>query len=645
MILNGKADMSSPSPVTVPNPLRNEIATALVGVGGSVAAAAALEWEHFRRILQWERLDLSVLDRVVLFWKLAANVFLLLVPVLLVSILAGWTRRERAARWALYSGVPLILAILAVDLRLHEITGNHLTHYVTFLATRQPLEWAGGQSMIGSTILLQVAVVAALSWIGTATCLRIASQAGTSSARLRFFYRIGAISLTATLALGAGPSPFLFREPALLERLNESLPVPFTWRATDASGDLGRFRATLHRRIADHYTAAFPNIVAGQLIDDDARVEGRSRPNVIVLVLESFRHDAIGPEFMPKLDRRADRGLRLARHYAGGNSSHLGLFSLLYGRSPVVYDVTLNAAIEPQLPATFRLSGYGTSFLSGGTLNWVRMDQFINQRTFDRVELDLEGDWPARDRRALARTLEIIGSTSATPQLVVAFLMSTHFDYQYPTEYERHKPVIADYAMDDPRLSDHREEFLNRYRNATAFLDDALSDFLERIDPERNVVVITGDHGESLWEDSTLAHSSRASDIQTRVPMVILGPGAPAGTVQVATRHADLLPTLLHVLSGRSVAIARTHGRDVLAGDFHEDAVVLSPVRFYQPQHLVLIRNQRRLRVRLWLNRPRVEAVGFFDVQDDLDYNYCPTDAESAAWGDMLAAEIARMGA
>ena len=113
---------------------------------------------------------------------------------------------------------------------------------------------------------------------------------------------------------------------------------------------------------------------------------------------------------------------------------------------------------------------------------------------------------------------------------------------------------------------DMLKQSTTRYRNSVLFLEDELMKVVQSIDPERNLIMITGDHGESLGEDSGAeAHGSRMSEIQLRTPFVMVGPGIPAHKVKTATSHADVLPTLLHGLAGKPVRVARCQGRDVLA--------------------------------------------------------------------------------
>lgn len=185
---------------------------------------------------------------------------------------------------------------------------------------------------------------------------------------------------------------------------------------------------------------------------------------------------------------------------------------------------------------------------------------------------------------------------------------------------------------------------LNRYRNALGFLDDEISNLIRRLDPERNVIVLTGDRGESFWDDGTFMHASRGSDVQMRVPLVVVGPGIPRGRLTARSRHMDVLPSLLHLLAGRNVPLAHTHGRDQFAQGFKDDRLVLYPFRGnQQAASLVLLRDEQRLRVRLFPERRSFVTEGFSDVNDRFDDTVIPQRPEVDQWQELLIEEWQRL--
>jgi membrane-anchored protein YejM (alkaline phosphatase superfamily) len=390
------------------------------------------------------------------------------------------------------------------------------------------------------------------------------------------------------------------------------------------------------------------DVLTARPVDEQASFQRPGAPNVIYLVLESFRESAVSPEVMRRLDQWGRAGLRLKHHYAGSNSSHLGLFTLLYGRSPLVYYPTVDAGVPPQTCFSLRKSGYQNTFItSGDCTGFRRMDAFLNEQVFDQVVLE-NGvdwrDWPDRDRRALARVKQIATERTDRPQFIMAFLMSTHFPYVFPPQFDVHQPsgpevTKANWSKMDPKL------LHNRYRNAALYLESELMGLIESLDPQRNIIVVTGDHGESMSEDGALAHASRGSEVQTRVPLLMVGPGLPPRVIDQPTTHSDVLPTLLHALAGKPISIAHAHGRDVLAAEQLPDQVLVCPYRWKDPYDLVLIRADQRMQFKIRLDRPDVEAFGFCDQAGNLIPNppHACSLRDATAWVEAFRQELRRI--
>jgi Flp pilus assembly protein TadD len=65
----------------------------------------------------------------------------------------------------------------------------------------------------------------------------------------------------------------------------------------------------------------------------------------------------------------------------------------------------------------------------------------------------------------------------------------------------------------------------------------------------RTIVVATADHGEALGEHGESQHGVLLYDSTLRVPLMMRGPGIPAGVrVERQVRHVDILPTLLDLV-------------------------------------------------------------------------------------------------
>lgn len=413
--------------------------------------------------------------------------------------------------------------------------------------------------------------------------------------------------------------------------------------------DLDEFLHKTNQGVQAVYRNLREDVLTARPVDEQARVDAPSPPNVVYLVLESFRHSAISPELMSRLDAWGQQGLRLNRHYAGSNSSHLGLFTLLYGRSPLVYNPTVDAGVPPQTAYTLRKSGYECSFLtSGDCTNFRKMDRFLNDQQFDRLIIENGADWhdwPERDSKTLAHARRILHTNNGKPQFVMAFLMSTHFPYAFPPDFDKHQPSGADVVTRSNWREMDTEVLYNRYRNAALSLEAGLMQLIESLDPAKNLIVVTGDHGESMAEDGALAHASRGSEIQTRVPMLVIGPGVRPQVIEQPTTHTDVLPTLLHMLSGQSIAVEHGHGRDLLAADPLGDQVMVCPYRWKDPYDLILMRGAQRMQFKIRLDKATVEAYGFCDTSGNLDLNEGSTLTERDApiWVEAFRKELLRI--
>jgi hypothetical protein len=370
------------------------------------------------------------------------------------------------------------------------------------------------------------------------------------------------------------------------------------------------------------------------------------------------------------------------------------MMALLYGRTPHLYYRTLNARLVPQLPLSLRHAGCRATYIATTALAWERMEDYLDQRAFDQLLVHDDGtEWWNRDLEALAdigrlvngsgpasrggeeavgdeqdeplphgcgssATLADSRGASRRPQLIVAFLMATHFPYAYPEDRQIYQPVCTTEQMYGPNTEARRPEILNRYKNAADFDDEQVAALLGTLDLKRNLVIVTGDHGESFWEDGALAHCSKLSEIQTRVPLVMAGPGVPAGRIETPTAHADVLPTILHVLAHHAVAVAHCPGRDLLAlpagmivptggqgaagaeAEASVDAsaadqfslVVPKPVATDPYLDVQVVRPEGKLLLRLALHEPKLLVLGFCDSSGAIDPALTPAPAAAPRW-------------
>lgn len=518
------------------------------------------------------------------------------VPVLL---LARWGS-ARAARGLGVAWTLGVVGWLLLDLAIEERTGRHLAHFARFLEDSDPLRWAGTGLDVAPLLL-----ASALRWGAVACAAAAAAWAFGRIARLRGVL----VGLGAAWAGGVLAGPLLLAsrwDPA--RQLQAEAVLPWTLRIGPPLGGALSLDAvgTAAQRIYERHAAAGP---VGPLASLPAPAE---RPHVVLVVLESLRHDVFDAEVMPNLVAFAERGTRFERHYAGSNASHFGLFALLYGRAPLDYFAEMEAGEPPTLVERLRGWGYTSHHLSSAPLGWKRMERFLGADQF-ALRVDENGPIWERDRRSLARARRLLGA-HAPPRLVLVYLMSTHFGYHFPPGRAPFQPSAPPPNALDAHLREQPEALQNRYRNAAHSLDAILGGWLPSLDLEHTLVAITGDHGESLFDDGTLSHMGRLSEIQTRVPLVLAGPGVAAGrVVREPTSHVDVLPMLLGRLAPQ--ALVGLPGRDVLAGRGSGYAVLVqSQLRERPERDLVFVGADERFWVRIARPGSRLDFLGKLDA-------------------------------
>lgn len=286
------------------------------------------------------------------------------------------------------------------------------------------------------------------------------------------------------------------------------------------------------------------------------------RASVILVVADSLRGDAWGPELMPelwdKVGRREGGGWSSPRHYSGGHETFGGLFSILYGLD--AYDLPLvERTGAPSWPLqVLRRNGYHLLAATasplarqGAARAWL--GQFDSTREF-------VGHGDHRDDQELVDWL--LGALSdgriEEPFFALVFLNSTHHNYSYPEAFAVHQPTLPedyDHFMGDHTLSRFREGIHNRYRNSVRWVDHLLAQAVGALGAEIDrgdlMVAITGDHGEEFFDHGLLGHSaSHLVEARIRVPLVLFGAPIP-DVPESVTSHVDIMPTVLDLLQPR----------------------------------------------------------------------------------------------
>jgi arylsulfatase A-like enzyme len=331
------------------------------------------------------------------------------------------------------------------------------------------------------------------------------------------------------------------------------------------------------------------------------------RPNVLFMIADDHRYDAVGAlgdrtVRTPGLDALAAGGVVFGRHQTqGGLSGAVCIPSraqVLTGAGPFrsassgrVDDTARLATLPPErtsLPALFRAAGYHThaigkwhndraSFARG--FAGAERVFFGGMSAHEAVPLhsfDPTGRYPPEARRvAKGFSTELfaeaaIGFLERRPAgepffLYLAFT-SPHDPRTPPEPFAgQYDPVppppnfLAEHPFDNGELRG-RDELLAPFPRTPAEVGRHLADYygmishqdawiarvVERL-PANTIVVYTADHGLALGQHGLMGKQS-LYEHSLRVPLIVAGPGLPAGRrVEALSCHADLLPTLVEL--------------------------------------------------------------------------------------------------
>ncbi len=308
-------------------------------------------------------------------------------------------------------------------------------------------------------------------------------------------------------------------------------------------------------------------------------------PSVVLIFLESFRADLVGlrldgREVTPNLNRLAARGTH-ATAYAHVPVTWASRASLLQGEVVPTADGTT-------LVDDFLERGYEVAWFSGqhdglagsearlgleraGTFYDARAD--VARRTSRSAQpISLQVSW----KTVVAHIQSFLGTRDAArPLFLYVNVVDTHFPYWHS---ELDDILGAGVLPRSAIRPENRERVWRAYANAAANVDRAIGELMslatEALGP-RTLFVVTGDHGQSFYENGLLGHGQSLDDSQTSVPLVV---GVPQAELPSPVALSDLRGLIGHWVDHSELTRAELGRAEVFQhlGDLrHPKAVAL----------------------------------------------------------------------
>jgi len=288
--------------------------------------------------------------------------------------------------------------------------------------------------------------------------------------------------------------------------------------------------------------------------------------NVIVITIDTLRPDHLGCYgykriHTPNIDALASDGVRFERAYTAVPvtlPSHTVIFTGTYPTFSGMHDFAANklGANQPTLAAVLKNHGYTTGAVVASAVLDSRFglnrgfDFYYDHFDFNRLEESNIEEMERPGNVVADVTLDWLQKNYQKKFFLWMHLYDPHYPYRPPT------PFSTEYK-DQP------------YDGEIAFADQQVGRLVRFLKDknlyQNTLIVLSGDHGESLGEHGEKTHGFFIYNATLHVPVIFHLPiaGAPkARTPKELVNLADLMPTILQIL--RFDVPAEVQGRSLL---------------------------------------------------------------------------------
>jgi arylsulfatase A-like enzyme len=306
-------------------------------------------------------------------------------------------------------------------------------------------------------------------------------------------------------------------------------------------------------------------LVAFLFVSNKEDGNAEAHPNIILVSIDTLRADHIhgygyGPQTTPFLDSLMRRGTSFSNAISPAPwtlPSHLSLFTSLYPHTHgVVHDqLALNDDVIT-LPMLLQRAGYQTGgfasclYLFPGYGFDRGFDYYIERNEFPAPVLGNEAfDWLLQTEPG-------------------NFFLFLHFYDVHPPHDPQEKYLNMFESSYGGNLTGDVEDLLNARAGAVTLsdedrrhlkalydaeireVDESLAAFMNALNGrgylDNTLIIILSDHGEEFFDHGGVLHSRTLYDELIRIPLIVVGPGIPAGKrIEEQVQLIDVMPMIL----------------------------------------------------------------------------------------------------
>ncbi len=238
--------------------------------------------------------------------------------------------------------------------------------------------------------------------------------------------------------------------------------------------------------------------------DSILRVLDQQRPNVVLIIMESFTADVVqslGGEkgITPNMEDLASRGILFTHTFASGDRTDKGLIAILSGfpSQAVRSIINFNAKQEslPAISTELAQNGYQTSFYYGGESEFFNVKSYMLSHRVKRIvdkndfrASDMNSKWGAYDHVVYNRQLQELRNAKQ-PFFSTLLTLTNHEPFELPGT-----PKFGGNSTPD------------KFRSTAFYADSCLGDFLRKARRQpwypNTLFVIVADHGHPLPKEA-----------------------------------------------------------------------------------------------------------------------------------------------
>ena len=295
--------------------------------------------------------------------------------------------------------------------------------------------------------------------------------------------------------------------------------------------------------------------------------------NVLMIMADNLRADALQSEAMPYSQRFALSSQYFTNHYSSSNDSY-GVFGLFYG-IPNSYASSINAqGTSPLLISMMEEKGYEFGLFSGNNFDdTIYYETIFKSPNVAKSRSEREN---YSDEQAVAEWSDWLKENATSPWFsFIELTTMNQFD---------------DYSVNNDNAQSPADNLKLAYARASNALDQDIGKILAALTEsglmDSTIVIITSNHGNEFNEtrSNSWGANTNYSRYQLQVPMVVHWPGRESKEYTHKSSHFDLSVTLLQELTGVSSdtrefssginLFEETERQWILAGDARELALI-----------------------------------------------------------------------